>query len=110
MIVKREILLLLLFIAVITCPTCYRQMTKYSSLHCSGCGMLFTATATDREYCEIFDILKDNTEAYKFFILLVFYGVIIVMKIEFLYCEHFHVFDIAIVKNKKYLYDHPRVQ
>ena len=77
----------LLFIAVITCATCYSQITEYSSLQCSDCGMLFTATATDREYCEI-----------------------IVMKINFLYCKHFHVFDIAMLKNKKHLYDHLRVQ
>ena len=38
-----------------------------SKIHCGDCGMLFTATATDREYCEMRDLLKDNTEAYKFF-------------------------------------------
>ena len=46
--------------------------------------MLFTATATDREYCEMRDLLKDNTEAYNFFILFVFYGVTIVVQIKFL--------------------------
>ena len=64
--------------------------------------MLFTATATDRVYCEMRDLLKDNT--------LVFYGVIIVMKIKFLYSKHFHIFDMAMLKNKKHLYDHLRVQ